>query len=283
MIMAHVVIPACNDESSIVRSLFRAMISEDTLIGTSISTKGCRTYSTDESSPNEEHETECTFLGESLYDSLGKCLIGQWDVKYQCLLRYVAEFHKIPVRTIIYENITLGEWINVQRRNMRKNDVCMTPDRINRLNSVSGWEWNKREQTCSWDEMFDRLKRYTKIYKIIPTQKTEFEKYKLGYWINNQRMKKNKNAMPADHIIKLGSIPEWSWSSHLEDNWNTKYELLIQYVNQYDLLPPIRETYKNVNLGYWVHRLRGVRVGNHRGTLTPDRIAKLESIPHWYW
>jgi hypothetical protein len=62
--------------------------------------------------------------------------------------------------------------------------------------------------------------------------------------------------------------------------WNTKYELLLDFIKENGKLPTQHAIYKDIRLGIWIN---SQRQGYVKGQLTADHIAKLESIKEWIW
>ena len=80
--------------------------------------------------------------------------------------------------------------------------------------------------------------------------------------------------MPPDREAALEAIPNWCWDPH-SASWNTRYNHLCNYVEANKKLPPI-----DTPVGAWANTQRYLK---RKATITPERQARLESVPGWYW
>jgi superfamily II DNA or RNA helicase len=293
-VMAHVVLPACDDEEASVQHLMRAIIGEDSLVGSSISKKGCRTFSSvgplqrevsQESPDNDDGpQIECVLLGEGLYTSLGKCLIGMWDVNYQRLLRYVSIEKKIPPRACVFEDTLLGRWVDRQRQAYTGRRY-ITPERIAKLNAIPGWFWEK-DWDAQWNNSYEVVARYCKLHGSVPAQSEVFEGVKVGYWVTYQRSQhrgSESNKLTLTRTRLLEQLPGWYWEAGLEDQWMKKYNILLRYVEEHKRLPASGNRIEGEDIGRWITNLKKSNEGELKCKITPERRALLEAVPGWTW
>ena len=132
-----------------------------------------------------------------------------------------------------------------------------------------------------WNDNFELLKQYVLEYKKIPPSNNQlYNDVKLGEWASRQRRNYNKKKLSKDRINKLESIDYWMWNITSE-TWNNNFELLKQYVIEYNKIPPSNnQLYKNVRLGKWVTRQR---LDYNKKKLSKDKINKLECVNFWIW
>jgi hypothetical protein len=85
--------------------------------------------------------------------------------------------------------------------------------------------------------------------------------------------------MSQDRIALLESLKGWSWDP-FADQWNDGYQALTEYVAQTGHARPHYDytTTEKFRLGSWVYSQRATR-----SSLTPNRIALLESLQGWSW
>lgn len=63
-----------------------------------------------------------------------------WEKRFTALLSFVSrEGHASPSYNHIEDGHNLGSWVSNQRLNYRKN---LSPEKIERLESLTGWLWN---------------------------------------------------------------------------------------------------------------------------------------------
>lgn len=65
--------------------------------------------------------------------------------------------------------------------------------------------------------------------------------------------------------------------------WRSKYELLVEFVEQYTKIPTQSDTYRGVRLGSWVCTQRLARQGKSFSLITLERIKALEAVQGWFW
>ena len=70
-----------------------------------------------------------------------------WNIKYELLKTYMIENNnQCPIRVYITEyGVKLGYWIHTQRQDKRKK--ILTQDRIDKLESLEGWFWEKKDMS----------------------------------------------------------------------------------------------------------------------------------------
>jgi len=62
--------------------------------------------------------------------------------------------------------------------------------------------------------------------------------------------------------------------------WNNNYNLLTEYIKEYNKLPTKSITYKDINLGEWANNQRS---NYKKNKLSDERIKKLNDIDCWMW
>jgi superfamily II DNA or RNA helicase len=100
-------------------------------------------------------------------------------------------------------------WINRQKSNYRRAEL--SEDRIELLNSIPAWNWERIKQ-WEFDEVFDILEKYSKIHGTSDISiYVKFENVSIGKWVSRQRSKYNSKALSEDRILKLEKLPNWTW------------------------------------------------------------------------
>jgi hypothetical protein len=180
-----------------------------------------------------------------------------WSARYNELVAYRTEHGRFPPRTMPGG---LAAWIQTQR-NTR---ATMDPERKERLDAIS-FVWDVPETV--WSSKYDELIAYHAEHGRLPPESTPV----LGTWIQNQRQ--GRSTMDPERKARLDAFSAWSWSP-LDEAWSARYGELLAYQAEHGMLPPPSMT----GLGKWVRNQR-----NARSTMSADRKAKLESVPHWKW
>mmetsp|Transcript_39596 Transcript_39596/g.95648 ORF Transcript_39596/g.95648 Transcript_39596/m.95648 type:complete len:245 (+) Transcript_39596:102-836(+) len=132
----------------------------------------------------------------------------KWDEKYDRLVGYWKENSSSAVPQRYDEDQELANWVTTQRNLYNTNSSRMTPERIERLDSI-GFVWNAREAV--WFEMYNRLVDYREEngHSDFPT--TSKIDPKLGTWVDAQRQHYKKGKLSPDRIEMLEAVG-FKWS-----------------------------------------------------------------------
>ena len=129
-----------------------------------------------------------------------------WEEHYNDLKSWVDKNNKLPLSSS-QNNIEkqLASWCIEQRKRKNKLDE----DKINKLNNIEGWYWNREDL---WDSKYNELKLWIIENEKIPSGSSEniIEK-RLGQWCGDQRKNKKKNILSQERINKLNEIKYWYW------------------------------------------------------------------------
>ena len=188
----------------------------------------------------------------------------------------------------------LGWWVATQRR--AKNGIStsiLTPDRITRLQSLPGWTWNGREE--HWDVGFDHLKKFEQSHghvKVLQDYIDPEDGYKTGRWVANQRTGKRgtgTSVLTPDRIARLDTLKGWAWEGD-EIRRDAKWEVGFDHLKKFEqshghVKVPLDyiDSEDGYKTGAWVATQRRAKKGTSTSTLTPDRIARLETLKGWVW
>jgi hypothetical protein len=198
-----------------------------------------------------------------------------WNDSYQALMAYAAQYgHARPPRSVETTNgVVLGSWIQTQRTNKDS----LSQDRIALLESLKGWSWDPFAD--QWNDGYQALTEYVAQtgHAQPPQTLKNPDGLVLGRWVHKQRQ--NRESLSQDRIALLESLTGWSWDP-FADQWNDGYQTLTEYVAQTGHARPHYDytTTEKFRLGSWVYSQRATR-----SSLTPNRIALLESLQGWSW
>ncbi len=200
-----------------------------------------------------------------------------WEATYQRVLKIAIELGSISkFHETDPESQFLRSWINKQRTN--HSSQVLDEERVNKLLSVPGWTWEKRDVNVrAWEEAIQYLKNYVASHGQIPPRSTRAEGFKLGEWVKSRRTDFNRGLLSKERIAELESISGWTWDP-FEDAWRENFEDLrsraLQSMSGMSGLNP------NKQLSTWITRQRMLY---KRRKLSSARISDLESIDGWTW
>ena len=137
--------------------------------------------------------------------------------------------------------------------------------------------------TVSWDKMYELAKAYYEEHGDLDVtlhHKTA-DGLELGKWIYYLRCRRKNDewsaALSDEYVRSLDEIGMiWDKPDYV---WNSAYEAARQYYEEHgDLIVPWDYKSGDIALGSWITRQRRTRSGNLAGTLTKERIQKLDAI-----
>lgn len=217
-----------------------------------------------------------------LQENLGSA----WDTYYEAAKQWYEENGnlKIPKSYVTGSGLTLGAWINTQRR-VKSGNISgnLTWEKIQKLNDI-GMIWDVTDS--SWQEVLEELKFYRNTYGNLDIKAKYVSPtgFRLGSWINNMRFKVKKygieQALTDEQrkaLEELGMI----WD-HNQEKWEQYYSAAEKYYSEHgNLNVKIKYvTPEGIPLGRWLsnisNQLNGRSAKNK--TLTDEQLKRLETI-----
>jgi superfamily II DNA or RNA helicase len=199
-----------------------------------------------------------------------------WSYWYELLTRFAArEGHALVPTDHIEGSVYLGRWVSGQRRLHKREQLG--DDRVNLLEAVPGWSWNVIAPR--WDRNFVVLEQFVarEGHARVPKDYV-IGSLRLGEWVANQRVKRTPQS--SERKAKLEALPGWSWNI-VEGRWNEMFERVESFsAREGHALVPRGHREDGFRLGQWASSQRS---GKSNGTLSSERIAKLDSLPSWSW
>jgi DNA-binding TFAR19-related protein (PDSD5 family) len=163
------------------------------------------------------------------------------------------------------DGLNLGVWVGSQRWN--KNNL--TPDRLNRLNSLS---FVLDPYVELWEQGFAALQKFHKREGHCRVQaKFKENGIKLGIWVGVQR--KKKDGLSPDRLRRLDAL-NFSWDP-VSEFWEQGFAALQEFHKREGHgRVPYGWTEDGFNLGVWVSSQRNKK----KGELSPERLKRLNSL-----
>lgn len=200
--------------------------------------------------------------------------INSWENKYKVYCEYVntyGEIRKFPFR-FKYNGVDLQSWEHKNRLDYTTGKL--SNDKIKLLQDM-GFNFTEPD---AWEEKYFLYKEYCKKYDVKNIERNVIYKdIQLGGWVSEQRKKKKNGSLPQYRIDKLNEVGfVWKVRKDSDEIWTNNYNLLVQYYEKNNHVNvKYNEVYNDFNMGNWVSKQRSAY---HKGTLSPDRIEKLEAI-----
>jgi hypothetical protein len=122
-------------------------------------------------------------------------VIPNWD----CQFNELAKLKEIPSH-----NSSLGHWCYKQKTNYR--DKKLNPDKFQKLNALTFWDWSILAKGFPWSESFKLMKAFIKKHNRFPKRREP-----LGAWFFKQRRKISEGNIKSQEYELLKKLPNWQW------------------------------------------------------------------------
>lgn len=205
----------------------------------------------------------------------------RWPLWYEQLQKYAAEHGHTRLAALeLYEGLRLGQWVAQQR--YHRNNGNLDAERSRLLEEFPDWTWDAI--TDEWEEGFRQLQRYVEQHgdSLVSQSFRCDDGYKLGSWVTTVRSTYRKGDLSKDRQTRLEALPGWSWEPR-DTRWDYWFNKLDEYVDANGDARVVRTrsgSEEDIKLANWVQTQR---TWYARGSLSPDRAARLEAFPGWVW
>jgi superfamily II DNA or RNA helicase len=133
------------------------------------------------------------------------------------------------------------------------------------------------QTTESWMFWYGLLEEFVKKHRHcnVPFIYKSSDGYRLGGWINQQRLLSKNDKLSAERIARLDAL-EFIWDV-LEAQWEEGFDRLKAYVseNKHCRVPQSYQCSDGYTLGRWVQQQRNFR---KKDKLSAERIARLDAL-----
>lgn len=232
------------------------------------------------------HITDETKDCRMLFQKLQTNLSSAWETYYIAARQYYREKGnlKVPKSYLTQTGLTLGSWIQTQRR-VRAGSVTgnLSEEKVRKLDEI-GMVWDSKDQ--SWNEALRELQAYFEEHGNLDVKARYVTEngFRLGRWVCNLRTKvKNKGLDQAltkeqqGELEKLGMI----WDRNGE-KWEEYFrEAQGYYLEHGELEVPVKYVTENgVPLGRWLAEI-GSQLGEKnacRNSLEERQLERLRKI-----
>lgn len=132
----------------------------------------------------------------------------RWERAYAALVQFAAcEGHARVKGDFVDGDLQLGSWVTTQRTRWKAEQL--DPERIARLEAVSGWIWSAME--AQWWDGYAHLLNFIarEGHSWVPAHHVEAG-FPLGSWTRSHRRRGGRKTITAEQQALLDAIPDWS-------------------------------------------------------------------------
>ena len=198
-----------------------------------------------------------------------------WNDYYELAKAFYLENNHIFVSQKY--DLDLCRWLNVQRQLCFENKL--SEEKINKLNEI-GMTWNKRKivNNIPEEKYYTLAQEYFKIHNNLSVPPRYIvEGVNLGFWVNLQRRKYDKNELTEEKIKKLEEIGmQFNGLKSYEDRWDEYYNGAREYYKEHENLNiPYNYNVNGLYIGRWINNQRLMYKKN---MMSRERFKKLDSL-----
>tara|TARA_A100001035_G_scaffold277421_1_gene274188 strand:+ start:31 stop:3606 length:3576 start_codon:yes stop_codon:yes gene_type:complete len=210
------------------------------------------------------------YIGET--DDLEEELIAsKFKHVWQIILALKSQDDSL-MQTIDRLRISLGENGGSISRGGGLEKIIIIPEKINYRFSESIKTLLIRNTSENWYESYGKLIKFFKENN----ERSPSQESKLGKWVNLQRQLYKKNKLTKSRIDDLNKLEKWVWDE-IEAIWEENFNDLKSFVIKNKHACPHTQ---NTVLGRWVV---AQRVNFNKGTLSQNKVNRLNTIDYWTW
>ena len=221
-----------------------------------------------------------------LFRKLQANLSSAWNTYYTAARQWYQEKEnlRIPKSYVTSTGLTLGSWIQTQRR-VYSGAVTggLTEEKVRKLNEI-GMIWDARDQ--SWNKALAELQTYFNEHGNLDI-KARYETpdgFKLGRWVCNLRTKVRTKGLDQaltpeqqQQLAELGMI--WDRNS---EKWEDYFEAAENYYKTHGNLDVMTKyvTENGLPLGRWLSEITHQVCGENQDqlSLSKEQLKRLRSI-----
>ena len=204
-----------------------------------------------------------------------------WELGFQRLLDYQARVGHIRVPTSYRDDdgYPLGTWVRSHRREGGGRRT-ITDEQQTRLEALPGWTYEPSRDVY-WERAATAFEAFAAREGHCRTPRYHREDgIDLDGWSKQQRAKYHRGGLPPERASRLEAVVGWSWTPQ-EEAWEVGFAALVAHVAEHGTAAVRRDETRN---GYPVGSWAGDQRNRHtRGTLDPERRARLEALAGWTW
>ena len=216
---------------------------------------------------SEEHEKNLRKAGMMFNDIERTPEFGEMLLMYKT---YRETTGRDPHPRVVVSNIALGEWLAMQDFLYRRGKL--SADCRQKLTDAGYVFSLDKKPALNWEQMFFLYQKFKKETGCEPKVIELYGGIRLGVWVQEQR--KNVQELSSEQVKRLRDAG-FSFDP-IDEQWNDKFAVLKEFVNEFDTFPMPRTKYKGIEIGNWLWITQ--KTAFYDKALSAERQKLLEDI-----
>lgn len=202
---------------------------------------------------------------------------ARWEQKCQALADFKTRRGHCNVTRADTEDEQLRAWLDSARQDRKGGRL--SDERIAQLDAL-GVVWDPQE--AQWERMCQALAIFKAREGHCDVSLGDPENGRLAMWLQNRRQDRKRGRLSGEHVAQLEALGV-EWDDRRDARWEQMYQALADFKARKGHCSVPRGDPEHARLAEWLGTQRGKQ---RRGTLFPDRLAKLETLglawdPHY--
>jgi hypothetical protein len=177
-----------------------------------------------------------------------------------------------------FDGVDLHKWLKSIRARKIKGSLRIEIE--TQLEAIPYWDWNAFDH--QWNENYADFREYLKTASAQELATGAIRNTQISTWLANQRAKKRQGELDNQKVMKLESVPNWTWMP-LNDlpQWQKNFDVLKAYVDEYGSAKVSKKlVIDGFNVWQWINYQRS---RYRKGELKAWQVSLLESLRDWDW
>lgn len=158
-------------------------------------------------------------IGVEIVRQLGGPKVTTFLDKVELLKKHAAENGgKIPYSVYSVDGVVLRDWMSLVRTDYRSGRLKQ--DKVLKLESIPGWEWNKGKFIQTWYTNLKTLRNQTRF--LSESNSISLNRH-LKDWL--RRVIQRRDELTPDQVFEIESIPGFRWDEKILSHWTLPLDL----------------------------------------------------------
>ena len=211
-----------------------------------------------------------------LRKALRQCFKRQWWEVYSLITKYYKTYGKFPAKGTILSGVDAGSWITNQRWFYSQNKL--SADRVEALNSLSGWEWNVNKTRLT--KYQQALQNYIQHHGYPPETFIVWQSIPIGSWLNLKRSDRKYKRIGMEEEEWFLQLHPQIWRTGHYRRFQARLEKVKEFFHTNNRWPSQKGDSAERSMAAWVNNTRSKY---KTGKLSARRIELMASWDSWVW